>query len=250
MWTPTARAHYGRERSHRATRLTDPEWQIVKPHLPLPAATGRPRRWPLRAVVDAIRRVLRTGEPWDALPPDYPPWQTVYRWFRRLLADGTWDLLDAALVMADRQRTGREPQPTGCVLDTQTARAGGIGVAGPRGYDPGKRVAGRKRVLLVDTGGRLLVAGAAPANRHDTRLGAALLRASRRLWPFLARCWADGGFAGPRVAHATHVRITAVGAEPHRRGFAASSGTGWWSGASARSGAIAALPATIRDGQT
>jgi hypothetical protein len=62
-----------------------------------------------------------------------PPWRTVYWWFRRLLANGTWDRLSAALVMADRERVGRAPQPTGCVLDSQTAKAGGTGVAGSRG---------------------------------------------------------------------------------------------------------------------
>ena len=121
--------------------------------------------------------------------------------------------------MADRERVGRAPQPTGCVLDSQTAKAGGTGVAGPRGYDPAKRAVGRKRTALVDTDGRLLLAAVAPADRHDTQLGAMVLRVSRRLWPFLARCWTDAGFAGPRVAHATHVRIAVVGARSRTQGF-------------------------------
>ena len=70
-----------------------------------------------------------------------------------MLANGTWDRLSAALVMADRERVGRAPQPTGCVLDSQTAKAGGTGVAGPRGYDPAKKINGRKRHILVDSRG-------------------------------------------------------------------------------------------------
>jgi transposase len=65
----------------------------------------------------------------------------------------------------------------------------------------------------------LLLAAVAPADRHDTHLGAMVLRVSRRLWPFLARCWTDAGFAGPRVAHATPVRIAVVGARSRTQGF-------------------------------
>ena len=213
MWTPAARAHHGRDTLPSTTCLSDREWALAEPHLPPPARTGRPRRWPLRRIIDAVLYVLRAGCAWPLLPVGHvPPWRTVYWWFRRLLANGTWDRLSAALVMADRERVGRAPQPTGCVLDSQTAKAGGTGVAGLRGYDPAKRAVGRKRTALVDTDGRLLLAAVAPAGRHDTQLGAVVLRVSRRLWPFLARCWTDAGFAGPRVAHATHVRIAVVGA--------------------------------------
>jgi hypothetical protein len=98
--------------------------------------------------------------------------------------------------MADRERVGREPSPTAAVVDAQAARSGGTGVAGRRGYDTAKRVVGRKRPAHVDTDGRLLLAAVSPADMHDSHGGVALLRTSRRSWPFLALCYADRAYAG------------------------------------------------------
>ncbi|MHB0721333.1 IS701 family transposase, partial [Roseomonas mucosa] len=162
--------------------------------------TGRPRSWPMRRVVDAILYVLRTGCAWAHLPRDFPPPGTVHRWFPRLSRRGTFERLAHALIMADRERVGREASPRAAVLDAQSARSGGVGVKGVRGYDAGKKVTSRKRHALVDTDGRLLLAAVSPACLHDSRGGAALLAMSRRPWPFLARCFADRAYAGPRIA--------------------------------------------------
>ncbi len=220
MWTPAARMALAREPRPYATGLTDREWALVAPQLPAPARTGRPRRWPQRLVLDAILYVLRTGCAWRHLPREFPPWSTVLRWFLRLSRTGTFERLAHALAMADRERVGRQASPSGAVLDAQAARAGGVGVAGERGYDPARRVVGRKRHLLTDTDGRLLVAAVSPASLHDSHGGAALLRASRRPWPFLARCWADRAYAGERVALATPVAVSIVGAPKGQKGFA------------------------------
>jgi transposase len=91
---------------------------------------------------------------------------------------------------------------------------------GRRGYDAAKRVVGRKRHALVDTDGRLLLATVSPADLHDSHGGIALLRTSRRLWPFIALCYADRAYAGPRVAGATPVCVALVGSTPGQRGFA------------------------------
>ena len=93
-------------------------------------------------------------------------------------------------------------------------------MAGRRGFDAAKRVVGRKRHAMVDTDGRLLLAAVSPADLHDSRGGAALLRASRRPWPFVALCWADRAYAGPRVAGAAPVRVELVGPRAGQRGFA------------------------------
>jgi len=220
MWTPAARAQLARDPATYATSLTDAEWALVAPVLPAPAATGRPRRWPLRRILDAILYVLRTGGAWRHLPREFPPWLTVHRWFLRLARAGAFERLAHALAMADRERVGREASPTAAVLDAQAARSGGVGVAGPRGYDPARRVVGRKRHALTDTDGRLLLAAISPANLHDSHGGVALLRASRRPWPFLARCYADRAYAGARVATATSVAVTIVGAPQGQKGFA------------------------------
>jgi transposase len=134
----------------------------------------------MRLMVDAILYVLRTGCAWAHLPRDFPPPGIAHRWFLRLSRSGTFEQLAHALTVADRERVGREASPTAAVLDAQSARSGGVGVRGVRGYDAEKKVTGRKRHALVDTDGRLLLAAVSPASLHDRRGGAALLAMSRR----------------------------------------------------------------------
>ena len=194
MWTPAALAKLAREKLPYASSLTDAEWALIAPLLPEPSRTSRPWRWPLRAILDGIEYVLRTGCAWRHLPLEFPPWSTVHRWFLHLSKAGMFERLAHALPLADRERTRREASPTGALLDAQAARSGGVGVKGERGYDPARRVVGRKRHALTDTDGRLLLATVSPANMHDSHGGVALLRASRRLWPFLAHCFADQAY--------------------------------------------------------
>lgn len=220
MWTPAARARLARDPSRYATSLTDAEWAIVVPFLPAPATTGRPRRWPMRAILDAILYVLRTGGAWRHLPREFPPSPTVHRWFLALARSGAFERLAYRLTTADRERAGREASPTAAVVDAQAARPGGVGVAGRRGFDPARRVVGRKRHALTDTDGRLLMAAISPANLHDSHGGVALLRASRRHWPFFSRCFADRAYTGERVGTATSVALAIVGASPDQEGFA------------------------------
>jgi transposase len=220
MWTPTARAELARESSPYATSLTDAEWAVVKPLLPGTAGTGRPWRWPFRSLLDGILYVLRTGCAWRHLPLDFPPWGTVHRWFLRLSQAGVFECMAHALTMADRERVGRDASPTGGIVDAQAARSGGVGVEGERGYDPARRIVGRKRHALTDTDGRLLVAAVSPANLHDSHGGIALLRASRRLWPFLSHCFGDRAYKGERVGTATMITVEIVRPEDGQRGFA------------------------------
>lgn len=220
MWTPAARAELARESLLYATCLTDAEWAVVDPLLPGPVTTGRPWRWPMRLVFDAILDVLRTGCPWRQLPLDVPPWSTMHRWFLRLSQAGVFERLAHARTMADRERVGREASPTGCILDAQASRSGGVGRAGERGYDPARRVVGRKRHALTNTDGRLLVAAISPADLHDSHGGVALLHASRDLWPFLAHCFADRAYQGERVASATTVTVEIVEPATGQKGFA------------------------------
>jgi transposase len=220
MWTPAARAQLGRDVRPYATSLSDAEWALVAPFLPAPARTGRPRRWPLRTILDAILYVLRTGSAWRHLPREFPPWGTVHRWFLALSRCGVFECLAHALAMVDRQQAGREASPTAAIIDAQAARSVGVGVAGQRGFDPARRVVGRKRHVMTDTDGRMLLAAVSPANLHDSHGGVVLLRASRRPWPFLARAFADQAYAGERVGKATCVAVTIVGAQPGQKGFA------------------------------
>ena len=108
MWTPTTRQQHSRPVTRYQTDLTDAEWRVIAPHLPKPCATGRPREWPMREIVNGIFYVMRAGCPWRLLPNDLPPWGTIYRWFATWRDDGRFERINHALVMADRERVGRD----------------------------------------------------------------------------------------------------------------------------------------------
>ena len=123
---------------------------------------GRPREWPMREIVNGIFYVMRSGCAWRLVPRDLPPWGTIHRWFAVWRDDGSFERINHALVMADRERVGRDASPTAAIIDSQSAKTTEAG--GPRGYDAGKKINGRKRHALVDTDGRGLVLEPHPAS--------------------------------------------------------------------------------------
>ncbi len=218
MWTPTTRAQHSRAGLRYGSDLTDCEWTILEPLLPPPRLRGRKRKWTMRQIVNAIFYTLRSGCAWEMLPDSFPPPSTVYRWFARFRDDGTWETINHHLLTRDRERVGREASPTAAIMDSQSVKTTEAG--GPRGYDAGKKVLGRKRHAMVDTDGRALKLHAHPASVQDRDGAGPLLTASRARFPFIERVFADSGYAGPRVATATRVTVEIVRKQPCQVGFA------------------------------
>ncbi len=102
--------------------LTDDEWARLVPHLPEAKVGGRPRTTDLRAVVNALTYLVRTGCQWRYLPREFPPWPTVYMYFRAWQAKGTWERINATLRRKERQRLGRNPEPSAGVIDSQSVK--------------------------------------------------------------------------------------------------------------------------------
>jgi putative transposase len=181
------------------TDLTDEQWAIVKPLIPPGKHGGRHREVDIREVLNTIFYQNKTGCQWDLLPHDLLPKSTVHDYFQAWRDDGTLQKLLDALRQAVRIQEGREPTPSAGCIDSQTVKTTERG--GERGYDGGKKINGRKRHIVVDTLGLLLVVAVTTAKADDgTAAPKVLEKLTPEKFPRLRTLWGDHKYRNKTLA--------------------------------------------------
>lgn len=170
-------------------------WAVLAPLMPVRDLRkgGRPRVYDDRLILDSIFYVLRSGCSWRMMPRDLAPADAAHRWLTAWRENGTWDAIHDELRRRVRVAAGREPEPSAAVLDAQSIKSSEGGEC--RGFDMGKKTTGRKRHLIVDTMGLILVVMVTSASVNDRPGGRRILQRLAQAFTTIALVWADGGYA-------------------------------------------------------
>jgi len=212
-----------KSRQEYPTDLNDTQWAQIAPYLPGESKRGAPRQIPWREILNGIFYVVKNGCGWRGLPHDLPKWKTVYHYFRQFRLSGLWETINHKIREAVRQKAGRNAQASAMIVDSQTAKSAEGGEQ--RGFDGGKKVSGRKRNLIVDTQGLLVLAKVTAANVQDVHAGKQVFQVLSERPHLLGRLqtiFADGGYRGELVEWVKenlHAVLTIVLKHENQKGF-------------------------------